>query len=128
MANPPPQRDPHTGCLLWQGSFSSSGYPTDWSSGKPRQAHIVAWEAVNGPFPPGKQCDHACRRIACLFEPHLDPVSVGENQRRKSWAYRSRIKACKRGHDLFLLGRRTPEGGIVCLRCSGVVRGRPEAT
>jgi hypothetical protein len=120
MGAPPPMRDPHTGCLLWQGTDNGKGYGTDWSTGRPRLAHYVAWEAVHGPVPAGKQLDHGCRRRRCVALAHLELVSQSENLLRRSWAHRSRRSHCLKGHDLFLEGRRTPEGGIVCLRCSGV--------
>jgi hypothetical protein len=120
MGAPPPMRDPHTGCLLWQGTDNGRGYGTDWSTGRPRLAHYVAWEAVHGPVPAGKQLDHGCRRRRCVALAHLELVSQSENLLRRSWAHRSRRSHCPKGHDLFLEGRRTPEGGNVCLRCSGV--------
>lgn len=108
------------GCHLWRGSLNSSGYPTHWGGGRPRQAYIVAWERCNGPLPEGKEVDHLCRRILCVAPYHLEAISRNENQRRKFWSHRSQQVACLNGHDLKIHGRRTPEGGVVCRICSGV--------
>jgi hypothetical protein len=120
MGAPPPLRDPHTGCLLWQGTDNGKGYGTDWSTGRPRLAHYVAWEKVNGPVPGNRQLDHLCRERRCIAVAHLELVSQGENLRRRSWAHRSQRSKCAKGHDLWLQGRRSARGGTICRVCSGV--------
>jgi hypothetical protein len=113
--------DPWFGCQLWQGSLNSNGYPTYWGGGLgPRQAYLVAWEAIHGKVPVGKELDHVCRRRLCVAPAHFELVSRVENQRRKFWSYRSQILQCSEGHDLVVHGRRTPEGGMTCRICSGV--------
>lgn len=113
-------RDPWFGCLLWQGGLNSNGYPTYWSKGVPRQAYLVAWELEHGPIPAERELDHLCRRRLCVNPAHFELVTRPENQRRKQWAYRSKLQRCKQGHDLRQHGRRTPEAGLVCRVCSGV--------
>lgn len=54
---------------------------------------------------------------------HLTPVTRSQNERRKFWRVRVRQTHCRDGHDLWTHGRRTPEGGRVCLVCSGVKPG-----
>lgn len=73
-----------------------------------------------GPLAPGLELDHLCRRRACCLVAHLEPVTRSVNERRKLWRHRLRRKVCFAGHPLFTLGRRTPEGGIICLVCSGL--------
>lgn len=124
MPAPPPSRDPHTGCLVWQGSRNSNGYGTDWSSGKPRLAHHVAWERLKGAVPADRQLDHLCRNRLCSAPAHLELVSRSENLLRRAWGHRSKRSRCSSGHDLYLNGRRTPQGGTVCLVCSGVAAER----
>lgn len=103
--------DPVFGCLLATGRTDRDGYVY---SGKSR-AHIVAWTAEHGPVPEGKEIDHTCRRRRCTF--HLELVTRGENELRKSWRYRCRIRLCPRGHRLADGALVTPEGGRVCLQC-----------
>lgn len=112
-------RDPWFGCLLWQGSTNSNGYPTYWSKGVPRQAYLVAWELEHGPIPAHRELDHLCRRRLCVNPVHFELVSRNENQRRKFWDHRSQLRFCSKKHDLRKHGRRTPEAGLVCRVCSG---------
>ena len=115
----PVERDAFYGCHLWTGSLNSGGYPTYWGGGQPRQAYLVALERAGIAVPPGKAVDHLCRRRRCVALAHLEVVTQAENTRRISWAWRSKLKTCARGHDLDVHGRRTPEGGRVCRLCSG---------
>lgn len=114
------KRDAWFGCELWTGSRSSSGYGTHWQDGKPRLAHYVAWERAHGPVAGNRVLDHLCRRPLCRAIAHLEPISQGENMRRRRWGHRSQLTKCPKGHDLWQNGRRTPEGGIICRICSGV--------
>ena len=81
------------GCILSTSKLDASGYAY---AGKSR-AHIVAWTAVNGPVPAGMFVDHGCRRRACKQVLHLEAVTRQENELRKQWAYRCRIKRCPMG-------------------------------
>lgn len=108
--------DPIYGCWLWQGRRDADGY----GRLDGQLAHYAVWRALRGEIPPGKQLDHVCRRRACVAPTHLEPVSKADNERRKSWRYRSRRTHCSAGHDLGIHGRLTPEGGKVCRSCSGV--------
>ena len=102
------------GCRLSSGPFDRDGYAF---SGRSR-AHIAAWTAVHGQVPEGLVLDHVCRRRACCAVEHLEPVTQGENEMRKRWAYRARIKACPAGHPFGVGGAIvTPEGGRVCRTC-----------
>lgn len=113
--------DPVFGCWLWKKHRNSNGYGTAWLKTGPRLAHYHVFEQETGArVPDGKVADHCCRRRACVNPAHLEVVTQAENTRRIAWSYRSQIAACPRGHDLFVHGRRTPEGGTVCRLCSGV--------
>lgn len=118
----PVEHDPWFGCELWTGPVNSNGYPTYFGGGQPRQAYLVAWERAHGPVPPERELDHLCRRRLCVAPVHFEMVTRRENQLRKAWAHRSRMKTCVRRHPLDVHGRRTPEGGLVCRLCSGVWR------
>jgi len=107
------------GCWLWTGK-QDKGYGVLWLATGPRRAYTWTWEQERGAIPEGKVLDHLCRRTLCVNPAHLEAVSVVENQRRKYWGRRVKRKSCAGGHDLWLNGRRTPEGGHVCLVCSGL--------
>ena len=107
--------DPVFLCWRWVGPRDRDGYGR--TRQERRQAHIAVYEAEVGPVPEGMMLDHWCRRRDCVNPAHLEPVSQSTNERRKAWRHRIKLKTCPRGHDLFLEGRRTPEGGKVCLVC-----------
>ena len=114
----PVEVDPVFGCWMWTGRLDKAGYGRT-KSGK--LAYHEVYEAEVGPVPEGLQLDHGCRRRACVFAGvHVEPVTKRENERRKRWAYRIRRKTCPKGHNLYLNGRRTEYGGIICRICSGV--------
>lgn len=100
------------GCELVTSRLDRDGYAYHGKS----RAHIVAWVAVNGPVPDGKYIDHLCRRRSCRAVWHLEAVTKAENERRKSWRYLSRMKACQFGHSLEHAAV-TPEGGRICRGC-----------
>lgn len=70
-----------TPCLIWLGS-KVTGYGQLRIKGKLRLAHVVAWEAVNGPVPSGKELDHLCRVHACCEPTHLEDVTRRVNLAR----------------------------------------------
>ena len=102
------------GCELATGRLDRDGYAF-WGRSR---GHIVAWAAKHGPVPDGLEIDHLCRRRHCRAWWHLEAVTASENGRRKSWAYRVRIKLCQRGHDMTLNAVVTPERGRVCRTCN----------
>lgn len=112
------QPDPIYGCHIWLGNVSG-GYGWRWV-GKGRRAwvHREAWIEANGPIPEGMELDHMCRRRLCVRPEHLELVTQRENKRRMQHKHRVTREACPAGHSLFQHGRRTPEGGKVCLVCA----------
>lgn len=73
-----------TPCLVWQGAIATNGYGASWDAAKGvnRSAHVIAWEAVNGPVPDGLELDHLCRVRACVRSDHLEPVTRAVNTQR----------------------------------------------
>lgn len=71
----------YTPCMVWQRAISN-GYGVIWRNGKTRKAHVVRWEAVNGPVLDGMVLDHLCCNRPCVREDHLEPVTHAENLRR----------------------------------------------
>lgn len=100
------------GCTLATGRLDREGYAF---AGKTR-AHIAAWIEAEGAIPDGMELDHTCRRRACINVRHLELVTRSENERRKSWRWRTRIKQCRFGHSMDD-AMVTPEGGRVCRTC-----------
>lgn len=80
-------------CILWQGYIGPDGYGR---LGNSRYAHVVAWEAVNGPVPEGLELDHKCRVRRCINADHLEPVTHAENMARGYWATKTH---CIHGHE-----------------------------
>lgn len=109
--------DPLYGCYRWTGPTDREGYPLDCG----RRVHRTAYIERYGPIPEGKELDHVCRRRNCVRPEHLEPVTRSENERRKSFRRRMRIKHCPAGHDYYTHGRLTKEGGRVCMACAPAV-------
>ena len=117
----PVQVDPVYGCWIWTGSLDDRGYAWVWTGYRQRAwAHRHVWETERGPIPAGKELDHLCRRRACVRPEHAEPVTQRENKRRMHWRQRALQETCPSGHGYYLNGRRTPEGGIICLTCCGL--------
>lgn len=108
------ERDPIFGCDLVTSRLDREGYAFHGSS----RAHIVAWTNERGPVPEGFEIDHLCRRRNCRALHHLELVTRGENEKRKSWKHRAKRTRCPRGHDLVANRAVTPEGGITCRTCN----------
>ena len=108
------ERDPTFGCLLATGRRDKDGYAFCGTT----RAHITAWVKANEKIPPGLELDHLCRRRHCTALHHLELVTRGENEMRKSWRYRARRKLCPAGHELAVNRIVTPEGGAVCRACN----------
>lgn len=106
--------DPVFLCWLWQNGLTPQGYAIGDAGA---DAHRQVYKAEVGPIPDGMFLDHWCRRRACVNPAHLEPVTQSVNEKRKRWAYRVKLKKCQHGHDLFEYGRRTPEGGKICIAC-----------
>lgn len=111
--------DPIFGCDLVTTRLDREGYAFH---GKTR-AHIAAWTAEHGQVPDEHELDHLCRRRNCRALHHLELVTRSENEKRKSWKYRARRTHCPRGHELYLHGIVTPEGGRVCRACNREAQG-----
>jgi hypothetical protein len=76
--------EPNTGCWLWSGAHSKSGYGTVRHpvTRKVGNSHRIVYEMECGPIPDGKDLDHLCRNPACVNPDHLEPVSRAENVNR----------------------------------------------
>lgn len=107
--------DPTSGCWLWTGALSGSGYGRFSDVTHPtRSAHRWAHEFWNGPIPAGLTTDHKCHNRAgdcgggptcphrrCVNPDHLEAVPLAVNLRRSPNTPTSINAAkthCDRGH------------------------------
>lgn len=87
-----------SGCWVWDGSTDGRGYGIVTVKGKLAKAHRVFYERFVGPISEGLELDHVCRNRLCCNPEHLDAVTHGENQRRRTisseehWALRPNRK------------------------------------
>ena len=77
------EEDASTGCWLWTGATTNSGYGSLWvHDGIHRKkvgAHRIAYEAVHGPIPPKLTVDHKCKVKRCVNPAHLRLLTHREN-------------------------------------------------
>lgn len=63
--------EPNSGCSLWLGASSETGYGYIKVAGAARLAHRTAWESQNGKIPSGLCVLHRCDNPACVNVDHL---------------------------------------------------------
>ena len=90
-----------TGCWKWTAA-ASEGYGRFWWAEKVARAHKVAWEALVGPVPEGRELDHiVCGNTLCVNPAHLRVVTHAENMARempRAWEGNRRKTHCPAGH------------------------------
>lgn len=92
--------EPNSGCWLWLGVLTKSGYGRVYSGGSLKMAHRVSFEMHVGEIPAGLDLDHLCRVRCCVNPEHLEPVTRKENIRRGvgvGKANKAKL-CCPRGH------------------------------
>lgn len=95
-----------SGCWVWGGSHSPSGYGYISSitglDGVTRnvRAHRFVYELLVGPIPEGLTIDHLCRVRDCVNPAHLEPVTSRENTLRGNTlpAANAAKTHCPQGH------------------------------
>lgn len=94
---------PVTGCWMWMGTLSPSGYGKMSIGTRRPNAHRVVYAAYNGrDMADVGELDHLCRHPWCVNPEHMEEVSHAENMRRarhpKSWRGMHAQQVCDRGH------------------------------
>jgi hypothetical protein len=107
------------GCWVSALGICRDGYSQVRIAGRKMMAHVVSWEAVNGPVPDGLELDHSCRVRACWNPAHLEAVTHAENMRRgDNWE--TRKTHCPKGHpydEANTMARRSRPNRI-CRECN----------
>jgi hypothetical protein len=106
-------------CVEFEGG-TIRGYGIVILNNRFHYAHRLAWEAVNGPIPPGMQIDHLCRNPACVNVNHLEAVTKRVNVLRgiSPAAVNARKTKCKNGHPLEANNLcKRPDAARVCRTC-----------
>lgn len=108
--------EPNSGCWLWAGAVSKSGYATMTVGGKTAMAHRASYEAFAGEIPAGLHIDHKCKVRCCVNPQHLEPVTPSENNRR-SPRVAPLPAACKHGHPFEGDNLYIKQGQRHCRQC-----------
>lgn len=95
--------EPNSGCWLWIGGISTTGYGAFHNGNKTESAHRFSWKIHKGEIVKEEMVLHKCDTRACVNPYHLflgdhginmrDCVSKGRHPKKKS-------SFCKRGHAL----------------------------
>lgn len=81
------------GCWTWTGRCNKYGYGVHQVRRHTKTAHRLVFEALVGPIPLGLHLDHLCRVRHRVNPAHLEPVTPGDNNRRKGLK-----ESCPKGH------------------------------
>lgn len=68
-----------SGCLLWTGSQTSTGYGQINVNGHPEKVHRVSYRLYVGPIPEGELVRHTCDTPLCGAPTHLAAGTVADN-------------------------------------------------
>lgn len=71
-------------CWVWQGWRNRFGVGKLRTEGKIRYAHVLAYEAVHGPVPAGKEVRRDCCNRGCCNPEHLIAVTHQRNMQMAS--------------------------------------------
>lgn len=109
-----------SGCWIWIGTRSASGYGKFSVGGIKQYAHRWSYEYHVGDIPEGLHIDHLCRVRECVNPEHLEPVTPKENYRRGQGitAENGRKKVCNYGHGFTPENTAVINGKRHCKECN----------
>lgn len=73
-----------TPCYVWEGVVKNSGYGYIWYRGKYERIHRLAWLLAGKPIGLRMTLDHLGEIKACWNIDHMEEVTSGENNKRRS--------------------------------------------
>lgn len=76
--------EPNSGCWLWYGAVSGSGYGNFRLNGGTAKAHRVSWELHKGSLPAGLHVLHRCDTPTCVNPDHLFLGNHSTNMRDRA--------------------------------------------
>ena len=92
--------EPNSGCWLWTGADSGSGYGVISDGDVKKYAHRISYEMFICPIPTGTEIDHLCRVTFCVNPQHLEAVTHADNVRRGVAGDEQKAKThCPSGHE-----------------------------
>lgn len=115
--------EPNSGCLLWEGVYTGSGYGQITRNRKHIMVHRLAWEEEHGPIPPGLSVLHRCDVKGCVNVEHLFLGTHADNMRDMlakgrqgdTAAHFRALTYCKHGHPFTTENTRYRRNG--CRQC-----------
>jgi hypothetical protein len=116
--------EPTSGCWLFTGSLSPTGYGRiTLPGGVKGYAHRVVYERVRGAIASDRELDHLCRVRCCVNPDHLESVTHQVNLLRGAGpsAIHAKKTHCPKGHA-YSGHNLTHWGGQRC--CRACVNGR----
>jgi hypothetical protein len=102
-----------TGCLEWPYDPDGGGYGRAILKGQRKRVHVLIYEHLVGPIPPGYEIHHRCRNRACGNKEHLEMLT------RQEHGERHRRTHCPQGHPYATESRQRSgkQGGRDCRIC-----------
>lgn len=76
------------GCWVWLGGLNERGYgkcERIWNGRLYVRAHRLAYVVLVGAIPKGLTIEHKCKNRACVNLNHLEPMTLEQNLKRRSW-------------------------------------------
>lgn len=109
-----------SGCWMWTGGITGSGYAAFTTEGRTISAHRHAYERKHGRIPSGHQLHHLCEQRSCVNPAHLVCLTPRRHLRLHDnvTSRNARKTHCKRGHRFTASNTyRTSNGGRECYTC-----------